>query len=168
MSDSQHYDDSLKRLEEEFEKVKDGMDTVSDRLGNLSDEVAKTTIQHDRLSAEHSALTSRVNHIDLRISVMEETTRLQNKHNDEIHRDFKNGLSKMESSVTILQDKLDNYSGRLASSIERVHEELHNHTKIEEMWQKKLLIGIAGGAIAIAFGVLGYFGRWIFITVVGG
>ena len=168
MSASQQYDDSLVKLQAEFEKVKVGLDKVAGTVGNLSKEVSRTTDSHDRLSAEHSALTGRVNHIDLRMSVMEETSRLQQKHNDDIHAMFREGLQKMEKSVDKLEQKMDEHGRTMLSSNEKLHTELHRHIEIEEVWQKRFLLGLAITATTALVGVLGYFGKWIFLNVVGG
>ena len=159
---------TLKDLHTQFERVVKELSTTSTAVNHLTSEIDRATRQHETLSSEHHALTNRVNHIDLRMSVLEETTRLQDKHNEEIHKDFRKGISAMSDSVKSLSVKVDDSSEKNMKGIAGVHQELRTHTKNEENWQKKILLAafVATGTGLLA--VLAYFGRWIFIQTTGG
>ena len=159
---------TLDDLHTEFKKVAEALANNSRAVDHLSSEVARTSRQHETLSAEHNALTNRVNHIDLRISVMEETTRLQNKHNEEVHKDFKDGLRQVETSLEQLGNKLEDGVEKMSNGIGVVHREVNDHIKKGEEWQRKLFITAIVATSGGLFGVLAYIGRWIFIEVTGG
>lgn len=158
---------TLDDLHAEFKKVADALANNARAVDHLSAEVARTTRGHETLSAEHNALTNRVNHIDLRISVMEETTRLQNKHNEEVHKDFKESLHTVERTLIALADKIDDSLEKMQNTFLRVDDKLSEHMAAESIWQRHLLITgviIAGSGL---FATLAFFGRWIFLKVAG-
>jgi chromosome segregation ATPase len=159
--------ESIEGISSQISSVSKDVSKLDQSVEYLTKDVARNADAYSQLSLEHNSLINRVNHIDMRISIMEETTRIQNKHNEEIHNEFRKGLTKLERSLDVLTTKLDTYAGETNSSVKQVIHTIAMHTIEEERWQKNIYkTGMIFGLTTL-LAVIGFLGKWAFTILAG-
>lgn len=164
-NDNKSFASSVDGLHSHLSDLDTNVNTVSASVDSLTKDVTRNTDLYAKLAAEQNSLANKVNQIDMRITVIEETSRIQNRHNEGIHDEFKNGLNKLENSLDTLISKIDKNGDAYFSSIRNIETKLTNHTIEKEKWQTNIYrVGmiLAGSAL---LAVLGFLARWAFITL---